>query len=215
MAANPFPPIERPGPSGRAAFHPRKVILMVPTRSILAAAFLILAPAAISAQNAPAGAHADSPAVSYSDARIDLGLIVRDVDRAVAFYKGALGLKRAYGFEVDADFATEAGLTDGHPLNVVALRLTDAADAPILKLVRTGEPEADRPRFITDRSGVRYLTVNVTALGPLLERLRQHEVPVLANGPVLMGNGQHLALVQDPDGVFIELIGPMEAPETP
>lgn len=186
---------------------------MVPMRPLLTAALLLLAPAAASAQNAAGGPAADGPAVTYSDARIDLGLIVQDVDRAVAFYEGALGLKRAYGFEVDAGFATEAGLTVGHPLHVIALRLTDAADAPILKLVRTGEPEADRPRFITDRSGVRYLTVNVTALGPLLERLRQHDVPVLASGPVLMGNGQHLALVQDPDGVFIELIGPMEAAE--
>ena len=153
--------------------------------------------------------------ITYSDSRIDLGLVVRDVEQALAFYEGALGLKRAYGFEVAGDFAREAGLTEGHPLQVVALRLTDAADAPILKLVRTGSPEADRPRFITDRSGVRYLTVNVTALAPLLQRLREHDVPVLANGPVLMGNGQHLALVQDPDGLFIELFGPMESPSAP
>ena len=57
---------------------------------------------------------------------------------------------------------------------------------------------------------MRYLTINVTDLTPLLERLRQFQVPVLADGPVQMGNGQYLALVQDPDGVFIELIGPIE-----
>lgn len=184
-------------------------------RPLLATTLLLLLPLAATAQDGSGAAQAADPDVSYSNARIDVAVIVRDVDAALAFYEGALGLKRAYGFEVGADFATEAGLTDGHALQVVALRLTDAADAPILKLVRTGEPELDRPGFITDRSGVRYLTVNVTALAPLLERLRQHNVPVLANGPVRMGDGQHLALVQDPDGLFIELIGPMEAAAAP
>lgn len=180
-------------------------------RAGLATALLLLLPVAAAAQESPT----DAPSVTYSHARIDLGLIVQDVDRALTFYEGALGLKRAYGFEVGGDFAKQAGLTEGDPLHVVALRLTDHPDAPILKLVRTGEPAADRPRFITDRSGVRYLTINVTALAPLLERLQMFQVPVLGDGPVRMGNGEYLALAQDPDGVFIELIGPMTAPAAP
>ncbi len=179
-------------------------------RPLCLASLLLLIPAVATAQSTPSGAPSDAPEVIYSHYRIDLGLIVRDVEQSLAFYEGALGLKRAYGFEVGGDFARESGLTAGHPLNVVALRLTDDGDAPILKLVRTGDPAADRPQYITDRSGVRYLTINVTDLAPLLERLRQFQVPVLADGPVRMGNGQYLALVQDPDGVFIELIGPIE-----
>jgi catechol 2,3-dioxygenase-like lactoylglutathione lyase family enzyme len=148
---------------------------------------------------------------TYSQGRIDIGLVVADLDRSVAFYEQALGMQRAYGFNVDSAFARRGGLTAGPGLNVVAMKLGDYEGAPVLKLVRTGTPMIHRPRVITDQSGVRYLTVFVTAMAPLLERLARHQVPVLGEGPVQMGNGETFALVQDPDGVFIELIGPMHA----
>lgn len=152
---------------------------------------------------------------TYSQGRIDIGLVVTDLERSVAFYRDALGLQRAYGFEVGADFARASGLTAGPPLRVVAMKLTADRDAPVLKLVQTGEPQAYRPGFITDQAGVRYLTVFVTALEPVLERLKRHDVRVLGNGPTALGDGQTMALVQDPDGVFLELIGPMRASATP
>ena len=185
---------------------------------LLIATLVLLVPGVAAAQDPSAGeAHprGQTAEISYSASRIDIGLVVSDLDDAVAFYEGALGLQRAYSFDVPAEFAREAGLTSGDPLHAVALKLTGDPDAPVLKLVQTGEPEVNRPEFITDRSGVRYLTVNVAALAPLLERLQERGVVVLGNGPVQMGNGQHLALVQDPDGVFIELIGPMHGASTP
>lgn len=151
---------------------------------------------------------------TYSQSRIDIGLVVSDLEKSVAFYQEVLGLQRAYSFDVATDFAREAGLTAGPPLHAVALKLTADRDAPVLKLVQTGTPKVSRPKYITDQSGVRYLTVNLTALGPVLERLKQHNIPVLGNGPVRMNDRQSLALVQDPDGVFLELIGPMQAPAT-
>jgi len=148
---------------------------------------------------------------TFAQSRIDIGLVVSDLERSVSFYQDVLGLQRAYSFDVPTDFARKAGLTAGAPLHAVALRLTDDADAPVLKLVQTGQPTVSRPEFITDQSGVRYLTVNLTALEPVLERLKQHNIRVLGSGPVTMNDRQSLALVQDPDGVFLELIGPMRA----
>jgi catechol 2,3-dioxygenase-like lactoylglutathione lyase family enzyme len=148
---------------------------------------------------------------TYAQARIDIGLVVSDLDRSVAFYENALGMQRAYSFNVDTAFARESGLTAGAPLHAVAMKLTDEEGTPVLKLVRVGAPEAYRPRFIDEQSGIRYLTVFVTALAPVLERLERHQVPVLGRGPVQMSNGESFALVQDPDGVFVELIGPMRA----
>ncbi len=151
----------------------------------------------------------------YSQGRIDIGLVVSDLEQSVAFYENALGMQRAYSFNVDSAFARRSGLTAGAPLHAVALKLTTDDDAPVLKLVRTGEPDTYRPHFINEQSGVRYLTVFVTALEPVLERLKQHNVPVLGDGPVQLSDGQSFALVQDPDGVFVELIGPMRASGSP
>lgn len=152
---------------------------------------------------------------TYAQSRIDIGLVVSDLERSVAFYEDALGMQRAYSFNVDTAFARESGLTAGAPLHAVAMKLTDEEGAPVLKLVRVGAPEANRPRFIDEQSGIRYLTIFVTALAPVLERLEQHQIPVLGDGPVQMSNGQSFALVQDPDGVFIELIGPMHPSNFP
>ena len=178
------------------------------TQQLLQSALLLLCLLSASAQSLFAQA-------MYSQGRIDIGLVVSDLDRSVAFYENALGLQRAYSFDVDTAFARESGLTAGAPLHAVAMKLRDEEDAPVLKLVRVGEPAIQKPRFISDRSGVRYLTVFVTELRPLLERLKHHNVPVLGDGPVQLSNGQSFALVQDPDGVFIELIGPMRASNSP
>jgi catechol 2,3-dioxygenase-like lactoylglutathione lyase family enzyme len=146
---------------------------------------------------------------SYARAVIDVGLIVSDLDRSVAFYEDALGMQRAYSFDVDGAQARRLGLTDGLEFHAVAFRLGDDQTSPVLKLVRVGSPEVNRPRHIHDQSGIRYLTVFVRALEPMLERLREHDVTVVSEGAVQLRPGQHLVLVQDPDGVFIELIGPM------
>jgi catechol 2,3-dioxygenase-like lactoylglutathione lyase family enzyme len=145
----------------------------------------------------------------YARAHIDVGLVVADLHRSIAFYEQALGMERAYSFDVDGAQARRLGLTDGAPFHAVAFRLVDAVDAPVLKLVRAGTPEVNRPEFIDRQSGLRYLTVFVRALDPVLERLRVHDVPILGESPVQLRPGQYLVLVQDPDGAFIELIGPM------
>ncbi len=147
----------------------------------------------------------------YAEGRIDIGLVVADLDQSVAFYENALGLQRAYTIDVDSSFARRAGLTEGAPLHAVAMKLRNEENAPVLKLVRVGAPDTKRARFIHEQAGVRYLTLFVTALEPVLERLKRHRIPVLGEGPVLLPNGQFFALVQDPDGVFVELIGPMQA----
>lgn len=43
-----------------------------------------------------------------------------------------------------------------------------------------------------------------------LERLKRAGVPLLGDTPVDLGGGSWLAAVKDPDGNFIELIGPKQ-----
>ena len=59
---------------------------------------------------------------------------------------------------------------------------------------------------------MRFITINVTNLEPFLKRINEHEVKLLGETPVPLGSSgnMHFILVSDPDGILIELIGPME-----
>lgn len=51
----------------------------------------------------------------------------------------------------------------------------------------------------------------VSDLTPFVERIKARGVTLLGKAPVPLGDsGNHFVLVQDPDGIFIELIGPMK-----
>jgi hypothetical protein len=43
---------------------------------------------------------------------------------------------------------------------------------------------------------------------PLLERIKKHDVKMLGKTPAMLNETRQFVLVQDPDGTFIELIGP-------
>ena len=51
--------------------------------------------------------------------------------------------------------------------------------------------------------------MNEKALKPVIERLKEKNVPFLGTTPTPLNENLHFVLVQDPDGIFIELIGPM------
>lgn len=148
----------------------------------------------------------------FAEGRIDIGLTVSDLERSIAFYEDVLGMQRAFSFEVDAPTARKVGLAD-IPFDAVAFKLTGDDDASVLKLVRSGNPAAGRIQGIEQRAGVRYLSLFVTELRPLLERLQENGVRVLGEGPLPLPDGRHIAVVSDPDGVLIELIGPLHEGE--
>lgn len=151
-----------------------------------------------------------SAQLPFSSSNIDIGLVVADLDSSVVFYEKTLGMTRVSTFSVDSTLARKTGLTSGEPFSAVVMKLENTDDAPALKLVSVGTPTRDKHRFIHHQAGVRYLTLQVAELGPILQRLRRHGVPVLGDAPVSLGSGSFFVLVQDPDGVFVELIGPME-----
>ena len=57
-------------------------------------------------------------------------------------------------------------------------------------------------------TGLRYLTLYVKDMNRALERLKAAGVPTLGETPVDLGGGNALVTVKDPDGNFMELIGP-------
>ena len=149
---------------------------------------------------------------AFTEGAIHIGVVVKDLDAAVAFYTDVIGMTKTGGFEVDAEFGQASGLTKGLPFSVTVLKLKDAPDATQFKLM-SFEKDAETPKsaYIEDALGMQYVTLMVDDLTPFVARIKAAGVPFLGQTPVPLGDGgQHFVLVQDPDGTFIELIGPMK-----
>jgi len=146
----------------------------------------------------------------FSNPRIDIGLVARDAARTASFLTNAIGFREVTGFPVSAELGRKIGLIDGHAANVRVFVLGDGEEATRLKVLAFPAAQgvqADQ-RFIHATFGYRYLTLYVKDVNQALERLKRANVPLLGETPVDLGGGTHIVVVKDPDGNFIELIGP-------
>lgn len=147
----------------------------------------------------------------FASPTIAIGCVVSDIDASVKFYTEAIGFKEAKGFQVDADFATDSGLTNQKSLDVKVLKLGEGPGATQLKLMQveggSAKPAND---FINTTLGFSYLTIVVKSTDAAMERLKKYGAKPLAKGPIALAANPKLALtlVRDPDGNFVELIGP-------
>jgi hypothetical protein len=148
---------------------------------------------------------------NFSSKLIGLGVVVSDLDRSLDFYVNGIGMVKAYSFKINEDFSKRSGLSNGVPTAVTVLKLENSPEANEWKLM-SFDKKATPPKkkFIQDDTGVQYITINVKALKPVIERLKQKNVAFLGSTPIPLNQQSHFVLVQDPDGTFIELIGPME-----
>lgn len=150
-------------------------------------------------------------AAEFSSDVISIGVVVSDLDKSLHFYTNVLGMKKTGSFTVDAAGGKRTGLTDSVPVAISVLRLGDGPTATDWKLMSFGKPAAHpRQRHLHDDTGMQYITLNVTSLKPFLKRLKDNQVPLLGETPIPLGGKNHFVLVQDPDGTFVELIGPLE-----
>jgi len=84
-----------------------------------------------------------------------------------------------------------------------------ADEATEIKLVQFKDPlnqKADGP--IQGSNGVRYMTLFVDDVMAVVERLKAEGIALEGECPLKLGNGADFVVVKDPDGVFVELIGP-------
>jgi lactoylglutathione lyase len=152
---------------------------------------------------------------SFPSATIDLGTVVSDLPKSVRFYTEGIGFTELSGFDVPAEVATAAGLTDSKPLSIKVLTLGDGAGATKLKLMEVAgtSPREGDSEFIHSHTGFRYLTIMVADTTVALERLAKIGVKPIAKSPVLLPESlvpgkMYLTVVRDPDGNPVELIGP-------
>lgn len=148
---------------------------------------------------------------NFSSKVIGIGVVVADLERSLDFYVNGIGMVKTGSFTINDDFGKRSGLTNGVPVAVTMLKLENSADATDWKLMSFGKAASHpKPKFIQDDTGMQYITINVKALKPIIDRLKQMKVPFLGSTPTQLNANAHFVLVQDPDGTFIELIGPLE-----
>ncbi len=146
----------------------------------------------------------------FSRTTIDIGMVVSDIDKAAKFYTQALGFKEVGAFDVSAPMANDTGLTDNKPFQVRVFALGDEPTATKLKIMQIPGAKKVDNKYISSSLGVRYLTVFVADLGKTLERLKQNGVAPVKEAYRLSGGNTYLALVKDPDGNILELLGPKQ-----
>lgn len=148
---------------------------------------------------------------NFSSNLIGSGVVVSDLDRSLDFYVNGIGMVKAYSFTINEDFSKRSGLSNGVPVEVTVLKLENSPNANEWKLMSFGNKQTEsKPDYIQDGTGVQYITINVKALNPVIKRLKEMNVKLLGNTPTPLNQNLHFVLVQDPDGIFIELIGPLE-----
>lgn len=148
---------------------------------------------------------------NFSSKVIGIGVVVADLDRSLDFYVNGIGMVKTGSFTINEDFGKRSGLTNGVPVNVTMLKLENSPDATDWKLMSFGsKPSHPKPKYIQDDTGMQYITLQVKALKPIIDRLKQMNVPFLGSTPTPLNAKSHFVFVQDPDGTFIELIGPLE-----
>jgi predicted enzyme related to lactoylglutathione lyase len=142
--------------------------------------------------------------------------IVRDLDRAMAFYRDGLGLQ-IQGAPGDA--AANPTLRDMFGLPSARIRWTIAqtpAAAGGVEIVEISNADGRRLDRKLQDAGANCLVVTVRDLDGTLGRLRKLGAPVvtIGNQPVTIGQNTRIVIVRDPDGNYVELSQPAELPRS-
>ena len=129
-------------------------------------------------------------AVKLTKDSIDLGLVVRDADASLAFYRDVLGLEDLGERAMPGGTMRRLGCGTS-VLKLVSLKKTPDASAP--------------PGGIPGATGYRYWTMSVSNIDEVVAACeaagRTIAVPVTELAP-----GITIAIIEDPDGNWVELL---------
>lgn len=131
--------------------------------------------------------------VKLAKQALDLGVVTADIERALAFYRDTLGLAK----DSEVPFP---GVGVLHRLRV---------GESFFKLLAPEKPPAARAPGggITGATGFRYCTFQVTNLDEVVEACRGFGARISV-APRPLRPGVRVAMVEDPDGNTLELLGP-------
>ena len=153
-------------------------------------------------------------------------LVVRDVDRALAFYRDALGLKVVYDQVITRPPREDDALKSERRMRLALLRANDDF-VGVIGLLEYTSPRLPEPPGETARPGIGdvIMVINAADLDQRFERVRTTPgvrvatEPYLTSYPAPDGKGSiavRFSAVWDPDGYFVELnqlLGPAAGTE--
>lgn len=156
-----------------------------------------------------------APLPVFSSTTVDVGIVASDLEASAKFYTEALGLMETKGFTATPEKATSFGLTNHLGADIRVFVLGDGPGAARIKLMSFPTAGGVKPdqSYIHSTIGISYLTLRVSDMDAALKRLKEAQVKLLGETPASVGGDNYLVAVKDPDGNFIELIGPMKAKE--
>lgn len=131
-------------------------------------------------------------AVQLTKSAIDLGIVITDSEKALAFYVGVLG------FEHQAD--TPMPIGGGGTMH----RLM-CGDSMIKLVSLTNTPQAAAPGGIAGATGMRYFTMQVSNLTEMMAACADAGAKVAVPESEIRP-GTSIGIVEDPDGNWVEFV---------
>ena len=131
------------------------------------------------------------------------GFVVRDLGRAVEFYRDVLGLRVVDTYEREgAPIGQVVGYENAH----LSIALLSTGDGHILELIQYVHPAgAERPSEERNTMGATHLAFGVDDIAQTYRHIIGHGAQRL-NPPVELVPGKTVCYLQDPDGNWIELV---------
>ena len=135
--------------------------------------------------------------IAFTKSAIDLGIVITDSDRSLAFYRDTLGLDHT------ADTPSPGGGT---------MHRLMCGDTMIKLVKHPKNPEATAaPGGLVGASGIRYFTISCSNLEEMVQTCEAAGAPIPVP-PTEIRPGVTIAMVEDPDGNWVEFLQLSEAP---
>ena len=97
------------------------------------------------------------------------------------------------------------------PAKIRVFVLGEAPTSTRLRIMAFPERPDKMPnqKFIHSSIGISYLTLRVEDMTAAMARLKKAKVKLLGETPASLGGNNRITVFHDPDGNFVELIGPV------
>lgn len=142
------------------------------------------------------------PLLKMTKDSIDIGIVVKNLDRAAKFYGETLGLPVVREVEIAADKATQAGCASDR----FRFKAFQAGDVQ-LKVVQADADPPSGTGKVDAATGYRYITFSVESVEESYNALKAAGVPM--QGQIAeVAPGRFIIFFADPDGNMLECVGP-------